>query len=427
MPVGGADGDRHDPMNMPSAPAPRITFLYHFLHPDDVVSARLLDGMAAASAAAGWRVQARPCNRGCRDPRATYPGHGRHQGVDYRRVWRPAFPQGSTLGRLMNSAWMLAAWAGVGLPSDEGRPDVVVVGTDPVLGVLAALPIRRLHPSVRIVHIAHDLYPEAAIADGVLREDSSAVRTLRGLLAAAYRACDLIVDLGGCMRARLDRYGHGADRLTLPPWALWEPDLPPPPDPAVRAAMFGGARLGLLYSGNFGRAHDADDLLALAARMRGDPVAFRFAVRGHRADELHAAVGPADANVGFAGFVAEDRLAGQLAAADVHMVSLRREWSGAVVPSKFFGCLAAGRPVVFSGPDDSAIAGWIRDHGVGWVLNPGSLDAVAADLRSLADRPDRLAEMQSRCHRVYQAEFSRRRVLEQWDRALTELLTKPRR
>ena len=52
-----------------------------------------------------------------------------------------------------------------------------------------------------------------------------------------------------------------------------------------------------------------------------------------------------------------------------------------VVPSKFFGSLAAGRPVVFAGGPDSAIAGWIREFGVGWVLTADNVAEVAAELR----------------------------------------------
>src|SRR5206468_3956240 len=112
-------------------------------------------------------------------------------------------------------------------------------------------------------------------------------------------------------------------------------------------------------------------------------------------------------------------------AAEVHLVSLRPEWTGVVVPSKFFGSLAAGRPVIFAGSGDSAIAGWIREHGVGWVLNRENAAAVAEDLRRLAADPARLAALQRRCHAVYQEHFSWRTIMDGWDRELRALL--PRR
>lgn len=403
---------------------PHATVLYHYFHPDDVVSARHLTDLAVGLAERGWRVTAVPCNRGCRDERREYPPAEEHQGVRIRRVWRPAFRQASARGRLLNAAWMLAAWGLRGMFGRRHRPEVMIVGTDPVLSVLSALPWRAARPGCAIAHWCFDLYPEAPIADGLVRADSWAVRLLRRLLAAAYRRCDLIADLGPCMAGLLRAYGSPARAVTLTPWALVEPDQPTEPDPATRADLFGDARLGLLYSGNFGRAHGYAEFLDLARMLRGEPVRLCFAGRGNRMDDLRAAVRPDDANVTFAGFAPESELEKRLGACDLHLVSLRPEWTGTVVPSKFFGALAAGRGVLFAGSPDSAVARWVREYRVGWVLTRDTLPEVAAALRELATDPTQLAALRSRCHAVYHAHFSKARQLDRWDEELRALASK---
>jgi glycosyltransferase involved in cell wall biosynthesis len=135
-----------------------------------------------------------------------------------------------------------------------------------------------------------------------------------------------------------------------------------------------------------------------------------------------AALAPEDANIRVVPFVAEPKLGPHLAAADVHMVSLRPEWSGIVEPSKFFAALAAGRPVIFAGPPDSLIGECIARHGVGWLLDAGSADRVAAELRALAKDGPRLRELQGRCHALYHAAFSRQRSLAEWKRELARLI-----
>jgi glycosyltransferase involved in cell wall biosynthesis len=404
-----------------SVARPKVTVLYHYFHPDDVVSARHFDGLCRGLHDRGWDVLVRPCNRGCRDESQQYALRENWHGVRIRRVWRPRFRQASNLGRLLNAGWMLAAWS---LPVGR-RPDVLIVGTDPILSVLVAIAWRLTRPGVKIAHWAFDLYPEAPVADGMLLAGSPLVRTIRAALRVAYGCCDLIADLGTCMRRLIEAYNPRAKKVTLVPWALSEPDQPLPPDPATRRELFVSSPLGLLYSGNFGRAHSYQEFLDLARQLRGTSATMCFAVRGNRADELKAAVRPEDANVTFAGFAPEDELEKRLAAADVHLVSLRPEWTGVVVPSKFFGSLAAGRPVVFAGSPDSAIAAWIREFNVGWLLTPDTVAAVAADLRSLAADPGRLAELQRRCHSVYEEHFSWRAVTDGWDRELRALL--PRR
>ena len=401
---------------------PRALLLYHYFEPDDVISARLFGELAEGLTARGWEVRAWPCNRGCRDESVTRPRRETWRGVAIDRVWRPKFRQASNVGRLLNAAWMVAAWGLRAAISPRNAREVAVIGSDPVLGVLAALPFGLWRRGTGVAHWCHDLYPEAPIADGMARERAAAVRGLKWLLAAAYRRCDVVADLGPCMRDRLARYGSRSRRVTLTPWSLVEPAAPVAADPATRAELFGDARLGLLYSGTFGRAHSHAEFLDLARRLAGSPVRFCFAGRGNRAAELKAAVGPDDTNVGFAGFAPESELEKRLGACDLHLVSLRPEWSGTVVPSKFFGALAAGRAVVYAGHPASAIARWISEYGVGWVLTPVTAAAVADDLRALASDPARLAELRTRCHAVYHRHFSRRIQLDQWDAELRRLL-----
>lgn len=401
---------------------PRIALLYHYFHPDDVVSARHFGDLAVGLAERGWDVEAWPCNRACRDDSVQYPLREDWRGVAIRRVWRPGLRQSSASGRVLNAAWMLARWCGVVFRSRRDAPDVLLVGTDPILSVLVAGVVRKLRPGIRIAHWCFDLHPEGAVADGLLRAGGWPDRVLRRLMRRAYASCDLVADLGGCMRDRLAAYGHTSRQVTLVPWALDEPPRPEAADPATRRELFGERPLGLLYSGNFGRAHSFAEFLELARRLRGDGVQFCFGVRGNRAEELRAAVGPDDTNVGFAGFAPEAELGKRLAAADVHLASLRPEWTGLVVPSKFFGSLAAGRPVLFAGSRDACIARWIREHGVGWVLDAGSAESVAAELRRLSADPAGLTALQHRCWQVYQEHFSRRRTADAWDRELSALV-----
>ena len=121
-----------------------------------------------------------------------------------------------------------------------------------------------------------------------------------------------------------------------------------------------------------------------------------------------------DSNVSFAGFAPEEVLEKRLSACDFHLVSLRPEWTGTVVPSKFFGAIASGRGVIFSGSEDSAIAQWIRQYELGWVLTKDNVAEVAAQLRNIAERPDELAALRERCFRVYREIFSQARQMEKF-------------
>lgn len=403
--------------------SPRIALLYHFMYPDDVVSAHHFDGLADNLVRQGWEVEALPCNRSCRNPKQRYPRHDTRNGVRYQRIWRPNFRQASIVGRLLNSAWMLTAWIGLVFRSKKNRPDVILIGSDPVFAVLLALPLKLFAPKIKVVHWCFDLHPEATVAIGVIKKDSIAVRLIRGLMKKAYARCDLIADLGPCMRSKLRAYDHNSRECELPPWALSEPEFSNQVNPKVRAELFGEAKLGILYSGNFGKAHSCKDLLALARLLRGNPdIHFCFAVRGNSVDDLRAEVQPEDTNISFAGFAPFEELAVRLGAADIHAASLRQDWAGIALPSKVLGSLAAGRPTIFSGPRDSAIATWIDKYNLGWTLDEESLTRVAAELETLAKKPERLIRLKENCHGVYHNLFSERVITDNWNKELRALL-----
>ncbi len=401
---------------------PRILVLYHFLPPDDVISAQIFGGLCEGLAARGWEVTARPSNRSCHDRRAHHPRHGTWRGVNLRRVWRPPLSQASGIGRILNSLWMTVAWSLEAIRRGS-RYDAVLVGTDPILSVTALCAWKLFRPSVRRSHWAFDVYPQAAIADGVLRERGLAARILASAAAAGVHAAHLVADIGPCMRGLVPA-SPTARRETLSPWALVEPPAPLEADAEERRALFGDARLGVLYSGSFGRAHSFAEILALARRLRGTGIRFSFSVRGNREAELRAAVTPEDTNVSFSPFVAEGDLSRRLGAADVHAVSLRPEWTGTVVPSKFQAALAAGRPVLFAGGPEAAPARWISEYGLGFTVtpDPASIDSAAAALLALAGDPAALAALRKRCHQSYSEKFSKKTTVEHWDAALRQLV-----
>ena len=393
---------------------PRLILLYHYFHPDDVISARLYSDLAQAMSHRGWDVTAMPSIRSCHNAAPPLPKREAWEGVKIHRVYRPNFKQASNKGRILNMVFMLWAWTCRALVTPRSPNEVVVIGTDPTLGVLVAIPWRILRPKSRIIHWCHDVYPEAPIAEGMLSNSSLLTRTIRWFLRRAYRRCDAIIDLGNCMRQLLAQYGSQAQQATITPWSLVEPAEITVADPETRRELFGNAKLGLLYSGNLGRAHQFEDFVALARALKNDSIQVCFAGRGPRLAELEQLVQPTDANISFQGFAPEEVLEKRLGACDFHLVSLRPEWTGTVVPSKFFGALASGRGVIFSGSEDSAIAGWIREYQLGWVLTPHNVAEVAAELRRIAACPDELAAMRARCFRVYRDVFSKQRQIEKF-------------
>jgi colanic acid biosynthesis glycosyl transferase WcaI len=417
-----------NPIGLLECLVPRLLVFYHFFHPDDVASARQYSDFAEEQTRRGWDVTVVSGNRAWSDPSLRFPSREVWRGVKIRRLFRPAWPQSRAFPRLGNSAFLLAAWTLESLRLSAA--DAIVIGSDPAFAALLAIPLRATRPRTPILHWCFDLYPEAIEAESpsAMGFSGSLAPAARRLMALAYRRCDVLVDIGSVMRVRLGAYGADTRQETLVPWALAEPAAPIPPDPAVRAVLFRDGKLGVLYAGTMGKAHDFELILRLARACRarsGRTISFCFASRGNRTAELRAAVGPEDDNITFAPFAAETEIPARLAAADLHLVTLRPEWAGIVVPSKFFASLAMGRPVIYAGPGASEIAGWVRDLDVGFILEgPADIASGVERLHELVADPEALRRWQETARAAYVDRFSRRIVNDRWDALLRETIVR---
>jgi glycosyltransferase involved in cell wall biosynthesis len=402
---------------------PSVTILYHFFHPDDVVGARQFSEFARELAYRGWDVTVLTSNRYWGRHKARIPvSREEWCGVRIIRIPRCGWDQSHDVLRIGNALWMMAGWLVklLRLP----RSDAIVVGSDPQFSQLLLPAIKTLIRPKVLAYWSFDLFPEAILADGVGGPVRWGAELMRHVVGRAYQSVDLMVDLGLCMRARLNAHNHQAKQETLTPWALVEAKEPVPPDPATRHEMFGDASLGLLYSGNMGKAHDFMPFLHLARVLKriNPGIIFCFACRGNRVGELREAITPQDTNVRLVPFAEESELEKRLNAADMHLLSLRPEWAGVVVPSKFFGSLAVGKPVLYAGPEFSSIAGWVRECDVGLVLTEDNFKNVVQELLRISENPDVLLTWQENAIRTYQSRFSKRIVMDAWNAALVNEL-----
>jgi glycosyltransferase involved in cell wall biosynthesis len=114
-------------------------------------------------------------------------------------------------------------------------------------------------------------------------------------------------------------------------------------------------------------------------------------------------------------------LAQSLSAADVHLVSLRPELEGLIVPSKFYGICAAGRPTMFVGDRDGEIARLIGRHGCGHAIATGDGAGLARTVLELAADPGRCRRMGERARQAFEAEFDKAIAIARWLDVLAEV------
>ncbi len=181
------------------------------------------------------------------------------------------------------------------------------------------------------------------------------------------------------------------------------------------------------YSGNLGRAHEADTLLGAAQLLRHrQDICFLFVGSGHESDYLKGAIATAELkNFLFQPHQPRGRLAHSLAASDAHWLSLRPELEGLIVPSKFYGIAAAGRPVVGIVDKDGEIARTINALKCGYVVEPGDSVELARIIGDLADNRMLGHELGRSARAGSDQKFARHLALARWSSIIRHVTTDP--
>ena len=292
------------------------------------------------------------------------------------------------------------AWAEL---SREPRPDAVVcLTTPPFLGWLGA----HLQKTAGVPYAlwCMDLYPEALAAHGWLRPWNPLKPLLAAVARAERRRASAVVALGLDMAEILRATGAAAVEV-IPVWSGWSatPETVAAARDLRRARGWGDDEVILLYSGNMGRAHRAEEFAALAEATRGQSPRCRFVFAGDgplRAEWERRWTGVFE----FLPPAPDETCAAHLLAADGHLISQRAEWTGIVVPSKFPAACALGRPVVFAGPPESSVGRWVAAADAGWLLPAGA--AAAATAAGIGDARRR-AEKGAAARRLFERTFTR--------------------
>jgi glycosyltransferase involved in cell wall biosynthesis len=178
------------------------------------------------------------------------------------------------------------------------------------------------------------------------------------------------------------------------------------------------------YSGNLGRGHEFETVLAAAERLRSNRrLCFLFIGGGKKFAELAHAVRERGLDQLFRFLPYQERkvLRLSLGVPDVHLISLRPELDGLIVPSKLYGIAAAGRPIIGVTASDGEISGFLRRHDCGVVVEPGDGRLLADTLCRLRADPDRLTRMGHHARAMLDAHFTRRQAFNRWRSLVEEL------
>jgi colanic acid biosynthesis glycosyl transferase WcaI len=404
-------------MSEPS-PGARILVLNQYYWPGVEATAHLLTELCEALAE-DYEVEV---VTGVLHGHENEPREIERNGVRIVRVSSTSYERSELARRAANYFSYLGAALGYVL--SRPAPDLVLCMTDPpIVGDLGVVVGRRFGAPVLV--ISQDVFPEIATELGRL-SNPAVVGVLRGLVGAYLRRADRIVAIGETMRERLEAKGASPERLRVIPNWVDTTAITPKPRDNVWAENHGlVGRFVVMHSGNVGHAQDLDSLVRCATFLR-DLEELRIVIAGFgaRHSEMVALARRLEVEhtVRFLPYQRRDRLPLSLSSADLHVVGLAKGLAGYVVPSRLYGILSVGRPIVAAADEESETARLVAEIGCGIVISPGRPELLARTIRAASEGEYDLAEMGRRGREYVEREADRSVAMRRYRALVAELL-----
>jgi colanic acid biosynthesis glycosyl transferase WcaI len=299
------------------------------------------------------------------------------------------------------------------------RCDVVLAMTDPPFqGIVGAI-VARLKSRPYVYNI-RDMYPDMAVG-GAIVEPGLLARMWERSHRWALRRSSRVIVLGEDMRTRIIAKGvdpagieivrDGADVVPL--------DAPQPSvDDEIIRTIRGDFKFVLLHAGNLGFYGAWETLITAMRNLESDGVGLVFVGEGAQRAHVEGLAKEAK-NVRFLPFFPASKIPSVLAAPDVHVITVKRGLEGVVVPSKMYGILAAGKPIVAVAPAETDAVSLGAKFGFAVSADPDSPEQVAAIIRSLV-RDGAKVEGMGRAARAVASDYDRVKELQTFVKIIEE-------
>jgi colanic acid biosynthesis glycosyl transferase WcaI len=407
-----------------SAEKRRLIFVNRFFFPDHSATSQILSDLAFYLASMGRDVHVVTSTQVYDAPQASLPREESINDVRIHRVPSTGFGRGALVGRSID---YLSFYRSVRRCLMElTRPhDILIAKTDPPLVSLIAMAVAR-RKEAGLINWLQDLYPELAIELGVPFLQGPLAAGLIKLRNWSLRRAEANVVVGDLMAQRMKGLGLPAERIRVIP--NWCDDFAVQPlgleENPLRKRWGLDGKFVCGYSGNLGRVHEFDTVLKAAELLRGNPrIIFLMIGGGKRSEELAKAVEERALAQSFRFIPYQERelLAYSLGVPDVHWLSLNPKLEGMIVPSKFYGIAAAGKPIIVIGHKEGELARLVQEHRCGLVFKLGDATGLAAVLLQLEREPSTAMEMGTKARQMLDAHFTRKQAFARWSELLGQL------
>ena len=394
----------------------KIIFVNRFFYPDQSATSQLLTDLVSNLNYSDKEIHVITSSMMYSDASVVLEPREDWNGTIVHRCWTTRFGRSGLIGRAADylSFYISSFFMMITLTD---KNDLLIAKTDPPLISVSCAIIVKLKGAV-LINWVQDLFPEVAKELGVSLFDGIVYRIIKGWRNWSLKIAKYNVVLGDIMAKRINNEIYRSESIrVIPNWVIGSEMKPMPSENNNLRDKWGlQEKFVVGYSGNLGRAHDVDTIYSSILALKNyKDIVFLFIGGGAGYDEVRMRVYRDDIdNVVFKPYQNASELAYSLSLPDVHIVSLKPELEGLIVPSKFYGVLSVARPIIFIGDKEGEISLYLKKWQCGLSVSPGDVTSFVESILQLKGSEESRERMSTAALNLYQSKFSIGKSIEQW-------------
>ena len=331
------------------------------------------------------------------DQKTKVPKTMTYKGIQIQRLWSTRFSKLHFFGKLFNHLSFSLSTFFYLLKNRKDRTPLLVLTNPPFLPIIFGIGKVLFNRPYKVT--VFDVYPQTAISLNVLKKNGLIAKFWEYWDRFSLNKAEDVVVLGRCMKKIIEKKLTRQNQSKLKQIHIWADDQAIMKYQAktnkFKSLWKTSEKFIVLYSGNMGRFHDMETIMAAAKNLQEEKeILFLFVGDGAKKKSSQAFAAEHNLqNCLFKNYVNRDDLPELLHLPDIGFVSLLENQVGLSVPSKTFGLMAAGIPVLGILPSHSEIAIMIDEEKFGTVIKPGDTNALTQAILTHKNNKSSLKKM----------------------------------
>lgn len=344
-----------------------------------------------------------------------------HNGVTiYRKIHRQ-IDKDSNKKRIWRLLSLSLSFWGMSL-SKIKKGDQVIVLTNPAFFLLF-MPLIRFMTKCKYHILVHDIFPENLSSIKKINQHSKFYSFIKKMYDFAYRQADSLISLGHDMSNVLSEKTRGKTSIKLiTNWADTDKIVPKIKECTKvynSIKNFAEGHIIFLFAGNLGKAQGLDNIMAAISKINTTNARFLFIGAGAKSRDINE-FAENNINTYSYGFINRSQQSDFLNACDIGIVTLAEGMYGLGVPSKSYNIMAAGRPILYIGEEDSEIGLCIKKYDIGWVVKPNSPDKLKEQIEYIVKDSTLLIQKGIKARKIAETIYGKNNILEQYYQYIIE-------